>query len=254
MQALRSGSYAVVGGAPELRTLALWAWPTRPAAGREQALLATGDALLGLDAEGRAFLRAGGTELISRTPLARECWVQIAIVLGGGRVALAVDGCVVAAASTTVPAAGTIHLAADLTAERPYDGRLEELTGFGDALGDDALAPAALATQTPDWQCDVRTARLVNAPTTAVTGRRWDDDTTDFRAARGEYAAVHFHSDDLEDAGWEPSLALTIPADLASGVYAFALAAGDLVDHVPFVVRPRRRPAHGARSACCCRR
>ena len=73
---------------------------------------------------------------------------------------------------------------------------------------------------------------------TAVTGRHWNDDTTDFRGAPDEYAAVHFHSDDLEDAGWEPALSLTIPEDLASGIYAFALSAGELVDHVPFVVRP----------------
>src|SRR5262249_39521816 len=53
-----------------------------------------------------------------------------------------------------------------------------------------------------------------------------------------EYTAVHFHADDLEDAGWEPCCALVIPAELASGVYAFELGAGDLTDHVPFVVRP----------------
>jgi N,N-dimethylformamidase beta subunit-like, C-terminal len=90
----------------------------------------------------------------------------------------------------------------------------------------------------PDRTFDLREARLVNAPTLAVTGRHWDDDTTDFRAAADEYAAVHFHSDDLDDAGWEPCCMLEVPSGLASGVYAFELRAGELTDHVPFAVRP----------------
>ncbi len=90
----------------------------------------------------------------------------------------------------------------------------------------------------PDRTFDLRGARLVNAPALAVTGRHWDDDTTDFRGAPDEYAAVHFHADDLDDAGWEPCCALEIPAELVSGVYAFELRAGELTDHVPFVVRP----------------
>jgi N,N-dimethylformamidase len=98
----------------------------------------------------------------------------------------------------------------------------------------------------PDRTWDLRGARLVNAPAVAVTGRRWDDDTTDFRAAPEQYGAVHFHSDDLEDAGWEPCCTLQVPPALESGVYAFELRAGDLEDHVPFVVRPAAGSPGGA--------
>jgi N,N-dimethylformamidase len=80
---------------------------------------------------------------------------------------------------------------------------------------------------------DVRTLRLVNAPTLAVTGRHWDDDTTDFRDAADQYAAVHFHDDDLEDAGWPAMAEFRVPEDLASGVYAFRLTTAALTDHVP---------------------
>jgi N,N-dimethylformamidase len=239
VQPIRAGSHGIVEGAPEVRTAALWAWPTRPRAGHEQVLLASSDAVLLLDEEGRPGLRVAGVELTGPEPLAHERWVQLAIVLGSGRIALAVGGRVVCSiARGADPVAGTIKLACDNAEERHFDGRLEELTAFAAALEDDALALDALAATPPDWQCDIRSARLVNAPMTAVTGRRWDDDTTDFRCAADEYAAVHFHSDDLEDALWEPALSLTVPPDLASGIYAFALSADGLEDHVPFVVRP----------------
>jgi N,N-dimethylformamidase len=49
---------------------------------------------------------------------------------------------------------------------------------------------------------------------------------------------VHFHHDDLTDAGWEADAALAV-GPLASGVYCFRVTspAGD-VDRTPFVVRP----------------
>jgi N,N-dimethylformamidase len=239
VQLMRAGSHGIAESAPAVRTVALWVWPTRPCAGREQALLACGEAMLFLDADGRPGLRAAGAELTGPVPLARERWVQLAIVLGAGRIALAVEGRVVASSEEGAePMAGTIQLACDGHEERHFDGRLEELTGFGRALEDDVLALEALAAEAPDWRCDIRSVRLVNAPMTAVTGHLWDDDTTDFRAAPAEYGAVHFHSDDLEDAGWEPALSLTIPESLASGIYAFELSADGLEDHVPFVVRP----------------
>ena len=58
--------------------------------------------------------------------------------------------------------------------------------------------------------------------------------------APGEYGAIHFHRDDLEDAGWEADFELTIPADLPSGIYAAWLRAGDDEDYLPFTVRPPR--------------
>lgn len=81
-------------------------------------------------------------------------------------------------------------------------------------------------------------ARCVNLPARAVTGRRWRGREADFRLAPGEYTAIHFHSDDLEDAQWDADFQWQVPAGLRSGVYAARLQAGDLVDHIPFVVRP----------------
>ena len=80
----------------------------------------------------------------------------------------------------------------------------------------------------------------VNMPMKAVTSWCWTGDELDFKHAPEQYAAIHFHSDDLDDAGWDPDITFTVPNDLASGVYAFRLAAGGAVDHVPFFVRPPR--------------
>ena len=238
-QRITSGSYAVLHAAPALRTLAIWVWPTRPAAGREQSIVSTATARLLIDAAGRPVLRIADVVVEGAEPLEPERWVQLAVVAGPDRVALAIDGQAVTVVSGAEAIAGTIHLAASADGRDTFDGRLEALAGYARALDAGELAPSRLAALPPEAQWDIRAARLVNAPTAAVTGRRWGDDTTDFRSAPDEYAAVHFHSDDLDDAGWEPSLELTIPTDLRSGVYAFALEAGGLTDHVPFVVRPR---------------
>lgn len=82
--------------------------------------------------------------------------------------------------------------------------------------------------------------RTVNYPTRAVTGANWTGRETDFRLAHAEYGAIHFHDDDLDDAGWSPTFALTVPLDLRSGIYAARLGAGEAEDHVPFVVAPAR--------------
>ena len=89
----------------------------------------------------------------------------------------------------------------------------------------------------PDQEWSLHDITLENAPTRAVTGRHWDDDTTTSGRARA-VPAVHFHSDDLEDAGWEADFELTVPADLPSGIYAAWLQAGDHADYLPFAVRP----------------
>lgn len=80
--------------------------------------------------------------------------------------------------------------------------------------------------------------RCLQHPTRGVGGHAWDGTQVDFRHAPGQYAAAHFHSDDLTDCGWEPQLELEVPAALRSGVYAIRLRAGDAEDRVPFVVTP----------------
>jgi len=90
--------------------------------------------------------------------------------------------------------------------------------------------------------------RLVNHPTRAVTSHTWDGNEMDFRHAPSQYAAVHFHRDDMTDCAWKPQAKVEVPLDLPSGVYALRIRSSrdndNEVDRVPFVVRPPRGRAN----------
>lgn len=86
-----------------------------------------------------------------------------------------------------------------------------------------------------------RDGRIVNLPTRAMKGHNWTGDELDWTKAPEQYGAIHFHADDLYDAGWEPDFELQLPEGLRSGVYAAKLTApGGEVEYIPFFVRPRR--------------
>ena len=84
---------------------------------------------------------------------------------------------------------------------------------------------------------------LFNMPTRAVTGRNWTSEETDHKQASQQYGAIHFHRDDLEDAGWQPDFELIVPNGLRSGIYAARLNGEGREDHVPFIIRPPRGAA-----------
>lgn len=102
--------------------------------------------------------------------------------------------------------------------------RVAEVTGLG---------PDGILHQLP--------ARAVTGPTWDSTNQRWADDPS-------QWDAVHFHKDDLYDAGWSPTTTFQVPPDLPSGIYAFRVRANATdgartdgkpeEDRVPFFVRP----------------
>jgi N,N-dimethylformamidase len=82
----------------------------------------------------------------------------------------------------------------------------------------------------------------VNAPSRAVTGFNWGGAEVDFRRAPDQYNALHFHDDDLHDAGWKTSCEFLVPHGTPSGVYAARLDHGlGEVEHIPFFVRNNLR-------------
>ncbi len=79
---------------------------------------------------------------------------------------------------------------------------------------------------------------IVNLPARGMTGWNFSGEEMCWRHARHEYGAIHFHDDDLYDAGWEVDFEWTVPARIASGVYAARLRAKGAEEYVPFVVLP----------------
>jgi N,N-dimethylformamidase len=226
-QSIAAGSYAILSEASagaQARKLAIWVWTLLPAAGHRQSLLARGDVRLYLDADGVPVAEVGdGVIARAAGRLSRERWQQLEIHLGHD-VRLLCDGEVIATAdASATPPSGQVVLAAEPAAcggfRHHFNGRIEEL-------------------RLDDRSFDVRRLELVNGPTLAVTGRHWEDDTTDFRGSPDQYAAVHFHEDDLDDAGWPATVTWTVPEEFPSGIYAFRVRSGELVDLVPFVVTP----------------
>ena len=125
-------------------------------------------------------------------------------------------------------------------------GELEELEGGADPVPGEAIvagwdfARDFASDAVTDTSSQRLHGRLVNMPARAMTGHDWSGNETDFRRRPEEYGAIHFHDDDLEDAGWSADFELTIPESMHSGFYAARLRAGEDEDYLPFFVRPAR--------------
>lgn len=91
---------------------------------------------------------------------------------------------------------------------------------------------------------------LVNAPTRAIKGWNWDSSEPDWTKAKQGYGAIHFHEDDLDDAGWETCFSITIPEDALSGAYAVEVTdvESSSLDAITFFVRPSIKPVVEASS------
>ena len=179
---------------------------------------------------------------------------------------------VTTAVRTAPPPAGDFFLGAARAAVEDgrlrttwhFNGKIDRPTLARRALAPTELLAAATARRTAvaaedaiglwDLAADIATDRVtdrspnhlhgrtVNAPKRAATGHNWDGHEMDWRRAPQQYGAIHFHDDDLYDAGWRPSLTTTVPADARSGVYALRLEAGGGPEFwVVFYVRPPRR-------------
>jgi len=87
-----------------------------------------------------------------------------------------------------------------------------------------------------------------NLPTRASKGHNWTGEEMNWQHRPDQYGAIHFHHDDLYDAGWETDFELKVPADWRSGSYAARITCGDHEEHIPFFVIPARGRA-GAKLA-----
>ena len=79
---------------------------------------------------------------------------------------------------------------------------------------------------------------LVNTPARGMTGSRWTGREMCWRHAPDQYAAIHFHEDDIDDCGWPVTFEWTVPEGTRSSTCALLLSAGDARENIPFFVVP----------------
>ncbi|MGE3829540.1 MAG: N,N-dimethylformamidase beta subunit family domain-containing protein [Parvibaculaceae bacterium] len=176
-------------------------------------------------------------------------------------------------ASIAVPAVAAPFMIAgtalaDGTVGLHYDGKIDGpviLAGAHDLEAYDALLAgrADHATMNAiiarwDFSREIRSTRavdigpsdhhgeLIHFPTRAMKGWNWTGEFHDWKQRPEHYGAIHFHHDDVYDAGWKTSLTLTLPKDLKSGPYALHVECGPSdesatrEDYLAFFVRPPR--------------
>jgi N,N-dimethylformamidase len=128
-----------------------------------------------------------------------------------------------------------------------YDGKIDRPRLYASALGLDALHHLC-ETLTPspsdprlvaawDFSIGIGTSGVTDLssnglhgtlhqmPARAMTGANWNASTDRWTEAPAQYGAIHFHSDDMADAGWSPSAHVAVPHDWRSGFYALRLRA-----------------------------
>ncbi|SDC40156.1 N,N-dimethylformamidase beta subunit family domain-containing protein [Belnapia rosea] len=220
---------------------------------------------LSLEAEGLRA-EADGASCRGPAPLPRR-WYEVAVTLGDGALRLsqralapvagrADEGEAEAALDTGAGWSGP----ARLRFGRGFNGRLEDpvlLAGTAPAGLDapEALLAGGRVRAWWDFSLGIGSEAitdrgpgrlhgwLVNQPARAMRGSRWTGAEHAWRHAPRHYAAIHFHSDDLADCGWDTAFEISIPPDLPSGVYGVRLRAEGAEDVIPFYVLPPKGAA-----------
>ena len=120
-----------------------------------------------------------------------------------------------------------------------FDGRVARpILRSGDFSASWDLAANMAGRQVPARNPSCGPVILHQLPTRAITGPAWDGSAHRWIDNPVHFDAVHFHHDDLYDAGWETTVEATLPDDLPSGMYAFRVRGAAGEDRVPFFVRP----------------
>ena len=89
-----------------------------------------------------------------------------------------------------------------------------------------------------DFSANRLHGEIVNLPTRGMRGFNWTGDEQNWCHAPDQYGAIHFHDDDLYDAGWDADFELVIPNHMKSGIYCARLVGDGDEERIPFFVRP----------------
>jgi N,N-dimethylformamidase len=238
--------------------------------GRPQTVWAIGDeATLSVAAEG-AILEFAGCRVQVAAPMLTRRWYELRLCVAGGRVRLkqtalqhnwgVTDSGEAEAAGSIGPIGKMIFGAAPAPTRGANDNPHRAF--FNGRLEDPAILPGIHDHTAPiepagkecfawwDFSAEIPTERIVdrgprglhgtllNLPARAMRGSRWTGAENNWRHAPRDYAAIHFHEDDLYDCGWATDFAIDIPEGMPSGVCGARLRCGDIQDVVPFYVLP----------------
>ena len=239
--------------------------------GRPQAVLSWngGKGLALYATEAGAELRVGDAVCRVAARMLERRWYELRVICAGGSLRLlqipltkdwGVDGGGEAGLSAHVDPPTAMVLAAVTFGAGPVcrdhlNGRLEHpmlLQGTVDAVDpiEPAAVPPAAILAWWDFSLDIPTqaisdrgpqglhGELVNVPTRAMRGASWRGDVLCWTDAPDQYAAVHFHEDDLYDCGWDTDFIFDVPAGLPSGVYGIRIKSGAELDIVPVFILP----------------
>lgn len=248
-QPLEPGSFATIGPLPTLASLDRFAFECQVKpylrSERPARLLDLGDVVLGWSIDG---FDVNG---VSTGPLDHRRWYGLTLEVdrASHRVDLTVE-----AHPTRSPGVdstsrgGQLSVELDQSAGRPAD-TMTVGRGFDGRVGGLTLVDEDRAVvHRWDASVDVDTGRWVDVgptpvhgvlhqlPARAIRGARWDGTSQNPSTAPSHYDAVHFHTSDLYDAGWDTTATLDLPPDLPSGMYAFRTRSDHGDDRTPFFV------------------
>ena len=265
-------------GASGKLTFVATIWPTTPGSGRRQGIMSAYDPnvrvgfALAIGEDGSVEALLGATRVKTRVPCVPRAWMLVwatfdsqSRTLKVGQAPLMrgqVNGPAVEAqteADAALPPKGMpwiIGALGGVPVRGHFNGKIERPMMFDRALSSDAIVQGASGPAMPgliaswDFAQEISSVRvvdtgphgfhgtLVNLPARAMTGSRWTGREMCFRHAPEEYAAIHFHDDDLYDCGWQTDFSWQVPEGTRSGVYAIRLTCGDAQENVPFYVLP----------------
>lgn len=252
VQTVALGSYGVVEAAfvlPKESAIVLRVQPgllTKP-----QPVLALGNLVLRVAAEGARLEMDGALVCAVSAPMLERRWYELRVTFHAGTVRLtqtalerswgvadsgAADG------KAAAPTGSRLLIAADPQGGR-FDGRIEEptlLRGTGEIIAQWDFSDGIPTDRITDRGPGALHGHLVNLPTRGVRGSRWTGAEMDWQHAPQHYGAIHFHADDLYDAQWTTDFTVTIPAGLRSGVYGVRLRGDGCEDIIPIFVLPPR--------------
>ena len=145
------------------------------------------------------------------------------------------------APTVVVEAAQPILIGAEAAKDRPahrcFNGKIEAPAIAGIAAWDFSRRMESLEIE--DTGPNGLHGRLVNLPTRAMKGASWTGAERDWKKAPHQYAAIHFHDDDLHDCGWDDRFQLHRAGRAAGAAStAWRCRARPHRDVIPFFVRP----------------